>query len=189
MAEIKTFEDPPIARVLFSNTTSGWFWLVLRLYVGWEWLLAGWEKVSSAAWTGDKAGTALAGFLNGALAKTAGAHPDVQNWYAWFLKAMVLAHPVAWSYAVAWGELLVGIALIVGIFTGIAAFFGMFMNLNYLLAGTVSINPILFTISIGLILAWKVAGYVGLDRFILPALGTPWQSGELFKKPDSSPSV
>jgi thiosulfate dehydrogenase [quinone] large subunit len=26
-----------------------------------------------------------------------------------------------------------------------------------------------------LILAWKNAGYVGLDRYLLPLLGTPWQ--------------
>jgi thiosulfate dehydrogenase [quinone] large subunit len=24
-------------------------------------------------------------------------------------------------------------------------------------------------------LAWKVAGYYGLDRFLLPLLGTPWR--------------
>ena len=27
-----------------------------------------------------------------------------------------------------------------------------------------------------LILAWKVAGWWGLDRFLLPALGTPWMT-------------
>ncbi len=181
MAGVKMFSDPPIAQILFSHTGSAWFWLVVRLYVGWEWLVAGFGKVGNAAWTGDTAGSALTGFLNGALAKTAGAHPDVQSWYAWFLKTIVMAHPAVWGYIVAWGELLVGVALILGIFTGIAAFFGMFMNLNYLLAGTVSINPILFTAGIGLILAWKIAGYIGLDRYVLPAMGTPWQPGELFK--------
>jgi thiosulfate dehydrogenase (quinone) large subunit len=82
---------------------------------------------------------------------------------------------------VAYGELLVGIALIMGIFTGIAACCGLFMNLNFRLAGTVSTNPILFTLSIGLILAWKIAGYIGLDRYLLPLLGTPWQQGSVFK--------
>jgi uncharacterized membrane protein YphA (DoxX/SURF4 family) len=118
MSVYKKFIDPPIAEVVFSSTGSSWFWLLVRLYVGWEWLVAGWAKVGSDAWTGAGAGTALTGFLNGALAKTVGAHPDVQSWYAWFIKAAVLAHPVVWSYVVAWGELLVGIALIVGIFTG-----------------------------------------------------------------------
>jgi thiosulfate dehydrogenase [quinone] large subunit len=87
-----------------------------------------------------------------------------------------------WSHLITYGEIFVGVALIIGVFTGIAAFFGLFMNLNYLLAGTVSINPILFTCSIGLILAWKVAGYLGVDGYLLPLLGTPWQARTVTSK-------
>ena len=169
-------EDAPWAKFLFANPKSSWIWLIIRIYVGWQWLSAGWEKVHSAMWVGSDAGGALFGFINGALAKTAGAHPDVQGWYAYFLQHVVLPHATLWSNFVAYGELLVGIALIVGIFTGIAAFFGLFMNLNYLLAGTVSINPVLFTLSIGLIMAWRVAGYLGVDGYLLPKIGTPWSS-------------
>jgi len=167
-------QESPISHFLFNNTKVSWMWLVIRLYVGYEWLVAGWAKVTSDAWVGSGAGSALSGFLTGALAKTAGAHPDVQGWYASFLQSAVLGHPALWSNIVAWGELFVGVALIIGLFTGIAAFFGLFMNLNYLLAGTVSINPVLFTLSIGIILAWKVAGYIGVDHYLLPKLGTPW---------------
>src|SRR4029079_2716368 len=122
------------------------------------------------------------GFVQGALNKTGGAHPDVSGWYASFLQNVVFTHANTWSHGVAYGELLVGIALILGVLTGIAAFFGLFMNLNYLLAGTVSTNPILFVLAIGIILAWRVAGFIGLDRWLLPALGTPWQPGKLFTK-------
>ena len=52
-----------------------------------------------------------------------------------------------------------------------AAFFGAFMNMSFLLAGSASVNPVMFTLAIGLILAWKVAGYYGLDRYLLPMLG------------------
>jgi len=178
---VRTIEDPPIARSLFSDVRWSWLWLVLRLYLGWTWLEAGWGKVNGVAWTGSKAGTAITGFVTGALAKTSGPHPDVQGWYAWFLQSAVLPYPVFWSYLVSWGEVLVGIGLILGIFTGIAAFFGSFMNVNYLLAGTVSTNPVLFVIAIGLILAWKTAGWWGLDRWTLPALGTPWRPGLVFQ--------
>jgi thiosulfate dehydrogenase [quinone] large subunit len=89
-----------------------------------------------------------------------------------------------WSKLVAVGETLVGIALIVGLFTGIAAFFGSFMNVNYLLAGAVSTNPILFVIATWLVLAWKTAGWWGLDRWVLPLLGTPWSPGRVFKHED-----
>jgi thiosulfate dehydrogenase [quinone] large subunit len=155
---------------IFNNSKSAWLWLPVRLYVGWQWLEAGWTKIHSSVWVGSQAGGAITGFINGALAKTAGAHPDVQHWYAFFLQHAVLPYANFWSHLVTYGEILVGAALIIGIFTGIAASFGFFMNLNYLLAGTVSINPILFTLSIGLILAWKVAGYIGADRYVLPYL-------------------
>lgn len=142
----------------------------MRVYVGWEWLLAGWGKIHNPMWIGSSEGQALTGFIQGALSKTGGAHPDVQGWYADFLSNIVLPHVVEWSSLVAYGEFLVGLGLITGTIVGISAFFGLFMNLNFLMAGTVSINPILFTLSIGLILAWRVAGYIGLDYFVLPLL-------------------
>jgi thiosulfate dehydrogenase [quinone] large subunit len=189
---VEGLDDSPIAKALFGQVRWAWLWLLLRLYLGWEWLQSGWGKLHNPAWTGSKAGTAITGFVTNALTKTGGEHPDVQGWYAWFLQHVVLAHSVLWSYMVSWGETLVGVALILGIFTGIAAFFGSFMNLSYLLAGTVSINPVLFVIAIWLVLAWKTAGWWGLDRWILPALGTPWRPGYIFRKAGeekSAPSV
>ncbi|MFN2233241.1 MAG: DoxX family protein [Anaerolineales bacterium] len=177
---VKSIEDSPFARALFNDVRWAWIWLVPRLWLGWEWLKSGWGKLHNPAWTGTKAGTALAGFMQNALTKTAGAHPDVQTWYAWFLQHIVIPNATLWSYMVSWGEFLVGVALILGLFTGIVAIFGSFMNLNYLLAGSVSINPILFVPTIFLILAWKTAGWWGLDRWLLPALGTPWRPGYIF---------
>lgn len=179
---IQTIEDPPIAKFLFGDVRIAWIWLILRVYIGWEWLSAGWGKLHSAAWTGSQAGAAISGFAKGALSETTGAHPNVQGWYAAFLQNTVLANPVLWSYLISWGEFLVGVALVLGIFTGIAAFFGSFMNVNYLLAGAVSTNPILFVIATWLVLAWKTAGWWGVDRWLLPALGTPWTPGKVFQE-------
>lgn len=179
--------DPPLVQALFGKTGWAWVWIIPRLYVGWEWLSAGWGKVTNPAWVGPKAGAALTGFVNGALTKATGAHPDVQNAYAAFLKNVVLPNVGVWSGVVAFGETLVGIGLILGILTGIVAFFGIFMNLNYLMAGTVSTNPILLVISIFLLLAWKTAGWWGLDRWALPALGTPWSPGQVFQKGSPKP--
>jgi thiosulfate dehydrogenase [quinone] large subunit len=186
---VKRLEEPPIAKSLFWDVRWAWIWLILRLYAGWEWLSAGWGKVNNPAWIGAKGGTALTGFVNGALAKTTGAHPDVQAWYAWFLQNVVLPHTALWSYLVSFGEILVGLALILGIFTGIAAFFGSFMNMNYLLAGSVSANPILLMIALVLVLAWKTAGWWGLDRWVLPALGTPWSPGLIFHEREGGQSM
>jgi len=174
--------EPAISRLFFADTKLSLLWLILRLYVGWEWTVAGWAKVINPVWVGPKAGIAVEGFLNGALLKTTGPHPDVSGWYSAFITNFALPNSVLFSYLVAFGELVVGIALILGIFTGIAAFFGAFMNMNYLFAGTVSVNPLLFLLQLFLILAWRVAGFIGLDRYLLPYLGTPWSKGKLLKK-------
>ena len=179
--EVTQIPEPPVSRFVFADTRLAWVWVILRIYVGWMWLEAGWGKVTSPLWAGPHAGGAIAGFIQGALSKTAGSHPDVAGWYAAWLKAVILPNATAFSHVVAFGELLVGVGLILGAFTGIAAFFGTFMNMSYLFAGTVSINPIMVVIQLFLILAWRVAGWYGLDRYILPLLGTPWFPGKLFK--------
>ena len=92
---------------LFRNVRWSWIWIIPRVYIGWEWLHAGWVKVNNPVWFGGEAGGAITGFVNGALAKTTGAHPDVQSWYAWFLQNLVLPYPKAWSNAIAVGEVLV----------------------------------------------------------------------------------
>lgn len=189
--------EPAIARFLFADTRMAWLWLIVRVYVGYQWLTAGWEKltgyditfganfgkaVKGGAWVfSGHDGAGLAGFVQGALAQTTGAHPAVQGWYGWFLQNFVLPNTAVFSYVVTFGELLVGLGLIFGVLTGIAAFFGTFMNMNFLLAGAVSINPIIGGLALFLILAWRIAGYYGVDRWLLPVLGTPW-TGSLYQQ-------
>ncbi len=182
--------EPPIAKFLFADTRMAWFWFIVRLYVGYQWLTAGLEKMTGYNFTigsgfakptgmgpwifGAHDGAALQGFVAGALAQAHGPFPAVQGWYAAFLQTFVLPNAVAFSYVVTFGEVLVGLGLIFGILTGIAAFFGVFMNLNFMMAGAVSINPIIGTLAILIVLAWRVAGYYGIDSVLLPVLGTPW---------------
>ncbi|MDP2598352.1 MAG: DoxX family protein [Candidatus Liptonbacteria bacterium] len=169
--------EPNFSKFIFSDTRFAWFWLIIRLYVGYEWITAGWGKVMSPAWVGPQAGSAIQGFLKGAAAKAVGEHPAVSDWYAYFINSVALPHPVFFSYIIAFGEVAVGLGLIFGAFTGIAAFFGILMNFNFLFAGTTSTNPTLLLIEIFLILAWRNAGWWGLDRWLLPRLGVPWRRG------------
>jgi thiosulfate dehydrogenase [quinone] large subunit len=175
-------QDPPLARFLFGDTRSAPLWLALRVFLGYQWLIAGWHKVEDPAWmvTGD----ALKGFLTRAAAiPAAPARAAITfDWYRSFLQSMIDAQAYPWfAKVVAVGEVLIGVALILGLFTGVAAFFGGFMNWNFMMAGTASTNPVLFAVAVALILAWKVAGYYGLDGYVLPALGTPWQPGAAFR--------
>lgn len=165
-----TVEQSALPYLLTRDRMSAVLWLIVRLYLGYGWITAGWEKFTNPAWWGPSAGAALNGFVQGALTKTGGLHPDVQMWYASFLQSSVMPHLNLWSHAVVLGELAIGLGLVVGLVTGIAAFFGFFMNLNFMLAGSVSVNPIWMVLALCLILSWRVAGYLGLDRFALPLI-------------------
>jgi thiosulfate dehydrogenase [quinone] large subunit len=182
-----TVQEPAIAEALFSDTRFAIIWLIIRLYTGYQWVMAGYEKLTSPAWTGSQAGTAMGGFVQGALKLTAGDHPSVAGWYAWFLTNLVLPYTAVWSWLITLGELAVGIGLILGLLTGVAAFFGGLMNANYLLSGTVSTNPLLFIFATWLVLGWRVAGYYGVDRWLLPILGVPGHPGSAFRHQVAKP--
>ncbi len=111
-----------------------------------------------------------------------GRPPITFDWYRAFIQSLLDAQAWTWfAPLVAYSELLIGIALILGAFTGIVAFFGGFMNWNFVMAGSASRNPMLFAVAVGLILAWKVSGYIGADYYLLRWIGTPWR-GEAVKE-------
>jgi thiosulfate dehydrogenase [quinone] large subunit len=71
----------------------------------------------------------------------------------------------------------VGVFLIIGAFTGLAALGGAMLNFNFMMAGSASTNPVLFILAVLILVGWKVSGWIGVDRWLLPALGTPWEPG------------
>jgi thiosulfate dehydrogenase [quinone] large subunit len=180
-------QDPPIAEFLFSNSKAAWIWLVVRLYVGWAWLEAGWHKLGDPAWM--QTGDALLGYWQRALGTLPNGQPVITyDWYRNFIQFLVDSGWYPWlAKVIVFGELAIGLGLIVGALVGIAAFFGAMLNMFYLLAGTVSTNPILFLGGTLLMLAWKNAGYLGVDRYLLPALGTPWKQPTL--EPAADPAA
>ena len=172
--------EPNVTRFLFADRRMAPVWLVVRVYLGFLWLTSGWGKITEGGWIGEGAGGAVQGFAQGAMQQTGGEHPQVTGWYASFLENVVVPNAALFSYLVTFGELLVGLALILGLFTGIAAFFGAFMNASFIFAGTAGANPLMFILAILLMLAWRVAGYWGLDRYVLPAVGVPGSPGTAF---------
>src|SRR5262245_33195222 len=183
-------EGPGFARFLFNNRAAGLFWLPIRLFVGVSFLNAGLHKLGDPGWT--QGGTSLLAYWNRAVAiPDQGSPPITYDWYRDFIQGLINIHAEPWfAWLVLLGEIAIGLGLIFGVLTGIAAFFGCLMNMSFMLAGSASTNPILFTFGIGLMLAWKVAGYYGIDRYLLPMLGTPWQAWKGFdreKPPEATP--
>ncbi len=170
-------EGPAFARFLFNNSRAGLVWLPIRLFLGFNWLEAGLHKAAGPGWLDG--GSALAGYWKAAVAVSdTGKGPISYDWYREFINFLLQGGSQTWfAPLVTFGEIAVGLGLILGVLTGFSAFFGAFMNMSYLLAGTASTNPVMFALAVGVIMAWKVAGYYGLDRLLLPRLGTPWEPG------------
>jgi len=165
--------EPPFVQKLFGDRRLAFIWLLPRLYLGYQWFDASQHKIADPKWV--QTGEALKGFWQSVVV-TQPKPVAYFDWYRNFIQFMLDNQAYTWfAKLVAYGELAIGICLILGAFTGIAAFFGGFMNWNFMMAGSASTNPLLFAIAVFLILAWKVAGYYGLDRVLLPMLGTPWK--------------
>jgi thiosulfate dehydrogenase [quinone] large subunit len=166
------FQEPRWARFLFTSTTAAWLWLVVRLYMAYIYLPAGWSKITSGKWLfGD--GAPIQGLVGGAIASE-----DTPGWYVWFLQNIVQPYAGLFATLVALGEFAIGLGLLVGLLTGIAAFFAVFLSANFVLAGALGSNPALIVLGTLLALAWRNAGWIGLDRWFIP-----WTHREFWSNP------
>ena len=135
-------------------------WTIVRIWLGVQWLTAGWGKAFGYF--------DATGYLKGAIGKASGENPVVKGWYAAFLEGFALPNVELFNFLIAWGEVAVGLGLILGAFTTVALYAGAFMNLNFLLAGTISTNPILLTVAF-ILLGMGTAAYAwGADRYMIP---------------------
>ena len=165
---------PSFITTLFNHPLAGLIWLPIRVWLGWQWINASLHKFESPAWM--QTGAALKGFWAGAVAIPAtGSAPIQYDWYRTFLQFMLNTQAYIWfAKLVPVGEFLVGLTLILGVFTGFAPLTGGFMTWNFGMAGSASVNPMFFALSVMLVIAWKVAGYFGVDYYLLPRLASLW---------------
>jgi thiosulfate dehydrogenase [quinone] large subunit len=158
----EAFREPRWARFLFASATAAWLWLVVRLYIASVFIPAGWGKVTGGEWLFGS-GEPIMGLVQGALASE-----GTPAWYAWFLETVVVPNAGLFATLVALGELAAGLGLLVGLLTGIAAFGAVFMSANFVLSGVLGQNPALIILGALLMVAWRNAGWIGLDRWLIP---------------------
>lgn len=161
----KVLSNPKFVNFLFENIQSAPIWLLVRLFLGYTWITSGWGKLTNPKWIDT--GEALQAFWMNSL-KMEPRPVITYDWYRSFIQSLVDAQAWTWfGKVIAISELAVGLGLILGLFTGIAAIGGIMLNFNFMLAGSASTNPVMLVLEILLVIAWKVAGHWGLDRFIL----------------------
>jgi thiosulfate dehydrogenase [quinone] large subunit len=193
VAEYVEIREPRFAKFWFASThpLPALLWLAARLYLGYQWVHAGWEKITGteSGWhwvlTDDswlKSSAGLKGFVGFALSQTEGPHAAVNyGWYAAMLRWV--EGQAGWiAPVIAITETVIGVALIAGAFVGIASFIGLTLNTSFVLAGVAGVNPVFMIIEGLLILAWRNAGWYGADRFLLRWLGVPGEPGTIFTR-------
>jgi thiosulfate dehydrogenase [quinone] large subunit len=165
---------------LYRSHTASVLWLVVRLWLGYQWLNAGYQKIwgseHSAFWFGN--GAAVKGFAAAGVAGSASGKGGASyGWWAGFLHNFVIPNASWIAKLVSLAEILIGVALILGLLTGAAAAAGLSLNLIYMFSGSAGVNPMYAALSVMLILAWRNAGWIGLDRFVLGTTRLPHRLG------------
>lgn len=181
-ATVQEKQWPTILYRMFAAPSFAWMWLAVRVWLGYQWLEAGRHKIIGPGWLDG--GESLKGFWERAVAIPAQGRPPITfAWYRDFIQFMLEREWYEWfAWLIAVGEFAVGVFLIIGAFSAFAAAGGALMNINFLLAGTASSNPVLLMAGLLIVGAYKIAGYWGVDRVLLPALGTPWQPGPILRR-------
>jgi len=110
-------------------------------------------------------GFATAGIVGSATGKGGASY----GWWAAFLHNFVIPNASWIAKLIALGELAIGVGLVIGLFTGLAALGGLLLNVIYMFTGSAGVNPAYAILEVPLILAWRNAGYLGLDRYALDA--------------------
>jgi thiosulfate dehydrogenase [quinone] large subunit len=103
--------------MLFTSSEYAWIWLVARVYLGIQWVEAGWHKMFDPSWMSG--GQAVHDFWARIVIVPEQGRPAIAyDWYRQFIQFMLDNGWHVWfGKLIAVGETTVGIALLVGIFT------------------------------------------------------------------------
>lgn|GEM_PF-4310102 len=144
--------ESPLSRFLLSDTRLAGVWLVARVYLGYLWTVSG------------------VSVLRELTTVAAGGRPTAL-WPPLPLHVLRLNPAVASLLGVS--EVAVGLFLILGVLTGLTAFISVVLSVNALSPGPPAGDPIAFSTTLVLILAWRTAGWYGADRWLFRDLLSP----------------
>ncbi|MCZ8523279.1 MULTISPECIES: DoxX family membrane protein [Paenibacillus] len=169
-------------RLLQDNVYAAGALLLLRLYLGYQWISAGIHKLTG--------GFDASGFLTNAVTKplTDKASGELlYPTYTAFIQHGALPNVKLINFLIPAGETLVGLGLILGALTTSAAFFAVLMNFMFLLSGSVSSNPWFILLGSVIILAGANAGRFGIDHYLQPIIARGLRRRKLAKTAKSGP--
>jgi uncharacterized membrane protein YphA (DoxX/SURF4 family) len=145
-----------------KERTYLWYLSVLRIYVGYYLFFQGVRKFRRDFPKGDWIGRQIGDI----------ATLDIYPWYKTFLQHYVVPHSEIFGYLVMIGEIAVGACLLLGLFTRVSAFVGLFMLINYYLGpgmvrgGSMIAQQQTFIILLAVFLLAQPGRTLGLDGLL-----------------------
>jgi thiosulfate dehydrogenase [quinone] large subunit len=135
-------------------------WTAMRVWLGIMWIQAGVAKLWGAENPGflHNGGAAVAGF--------AGHGTPAYSWWGSFLHSFVVPNAGWIAILVAVGELVIGIALCLGLFTRIAALGSLALLFTYVMSGTASVCAFYALFAIVILTFWRTSGWIGVDGVV-----------------------
>ncbi|QLD89175.1 DoxX family protein [Natronomonas salina] len=141
-----------------AHSLSAWFVLALRLVIGIAFLYSGVEKVLG--------GFSAGGYLGNVAATNGNPLEGLFLWMSqtpWFVEFVNVAVP--------WGEVAIGLGIIVGLLTRLAAFFGAFMMLlfyfgNWDMAHGPINSDFMYMLVFLSVAAFGAGRILGLDQYV-----------------------
>lgn len=135
-------------------------WTAVRVWLGIMWIQAGvaklWGAENPAFMHNNGAG--VAGFA---------AHgAPAYSWWGSFLHSFVVPNASWIGALVALGEFAIGVALVLGLFTRVAALGSLVLLFTYVMSGTASVCGFYALCAIVILATWKTSSWIGADGVI-----------------------
>jgi len=150
----------PVWESLKASRLAAPVWTAMRVWLGVMWIQAG----SAKLW-----GAEAAGFIHNNGAGVAGfaTHgTPAYSWWGSFLHGFVVPNAGAIGALVAVGEFAIGVALVAGLFTRIAALSSLALLFTYVMSGTASVCAFYAAIAIVIMVMWRTSSWIGVDGLI-----------------------
>ncbi|MFJ3581555.1 DoxX family protein [Streptomyces sp. NPDC090127] len=134
--------------------------LPLRLFLGITFIYAGLDKLTDSAFMSDTGSGSIGEMMRGV--RDSSAVPALVD--------LALKNPVGFGYAIALGELAVGIGTLVGLFARLAALGGALISLSLWLTVSWQATPYYYGNDLAYLMAWLPLVLAGASLFSLDAL-------------------
>jgi len=152
--------NPAVLQFLASSKVMAVGWLAMRVWLGIMWMQAGWAKLFGAenAYFLHNNGAGVAGFA---------AHGvPAYSWWGSFLHSFVVPNAGWLGVFIAFAEFAVGLGLVLGLFTRVAALGSLALLFTYVMSGTASVCAFYALFAIVILATWKTSSWIGADGLI-----------------------